>query len=100
MELGDDLTNMMKYDYRYITINNDTINCNCRDKTVPCPLDGRSLTDKLVYKGKLSNRKSNETWKLVQSGDAPPLPLKSTWDFFELGIFLKQNDPLKIFETS
>ena len=23
-------------------------------------------------------------------------PLKSTWDFFELGTFLKQNDPLKI----
>ena len=23
-------------------------------------------------------------------------PLKSTWDFFELGIFLKRNDPLKI----
>ena len=22
--------------------------------------------------GKLSNRKSNETWELVQSGDAPP----------------------------
>jgi len=25
----------------------------------------------------------------------PPPPLKSTWDFFELGIFLKRNDPLK-----
>ena len=25
-----------------------------------------------------------------------PPPLKSTWDFFELGIFLKGNDPLKI----
>ena len=23
-------------------------------------------------------------------------PLKSTWDFFELGIFLKRYDPLKI----
>ena len=56
--------------------------------------------------GKLSNRKSNETWELVQSGDDNPPPsgvgtflnlglylngltppLKSTWDFFELGIF-------------
>ena len=25
-----------------------------------------------------------------------PPPLKSTWDFFELGIFLKRYDPLKI----
>ena len=26
-------------------------------------------------------------------------PLKSTWDFFELGIFLKRNDPLKKFRN-
>ena len=26
-------------------------------------------------------------------------PLKSTWDFFELGIFLKWNDPLKNFRN-
>ena len=35
------------------------------------------------YYGKLSNRKSRETWKVVQSGDDPH-PLTLTWDFFEL----------------
>ena len=62
----------------------------------------------------LSKLESGETWELVQSGDDPPLarlghfwtwdfiemgwlppPLKSTWEFFELGIFFKRNDPLK-----
>ena len=26
----------------------------------------------------------------------PPSPLKTAWGFFELGVFLKRNDPLKI----
>ena len=42
----------------------------------------------------LSNQKSNETRELVQSGDEPPPPLKSPWDFFETEYprktFLKQ----------
>ena len=63
----------------------------------------------LVCLEKLSIRKSNETWELVPSGDEVGTflnlglywngltpPLKSTWDFFEHGIFLKRNDPLKI----
>ena len=44
--------------------------------------------------GKLSNRESGETLDWVQSEDDP---LKSTWDFFELGIFLKWNYPIIIF---
>ena len=50
-----------------------------------------SLTPHL---GKLSSRKSNETWELVQSGDAPPpsgvgtfLNLGLFWIFFMFGIF-------------
>ena len=39
--------------------------------------------------GKLSNRKSNETWEFVPSGDDPPplagLGLFWTWDFIEMG---------------
>ena len=62
----------------------------------------------------------SKTWELVQSGDDPPplegLGLFWTWDFFELGTFLKwvdpppkinlglgtfwkRNDPLKIFRN-
>ena len=45
-----------------------------------------------IKKGKLSNRKSNETWELVQSGDDPPL-IGMEWNFFELGTLLKWVDP-------
>ena len=41
--------------------------------------------------GKLSKLKSWETLDWVQSGNGPPHP------FFELGIFLKRNDPLIFF---
>ena len=40
------------------------------------------------YQGKLSIRKSNETWEFVPSGDDPPLAglgLFWTWDFIEMG---------------
>ena len=32
------------------------------------------------------------TWEKLPSGDDPPAPYP-TWDFFELGNFLKWNDP-------
>ena len=41
---------------------------------------------------RVSELKSAKTWEKFTSGDDPPA-LYPTWDFFELGNFLKWNDP-------
>ena len=40
--------------------------------------------------------KKQGNFGLGPKGRWPPPPLKSTWEFFELGIFLKKSDPIKI----
>ena len=42
----------------------------------------------IIWLRKLSNRKSNETWELVQSGDDGV----GGWDYFELETLLKWVD--------
>ena len=44
----------------------------------------------LRYLGEPSKLKSAETWEKFPSSDDPPAPY-TTWDFFELGNFLKWN---------
>ena len=54
------------------------------DKVCTTNISPRIRTFKLIILGKLSNKKSNKTWELVQSGDDPP-PL--THPFKPLEIF-------------
>ena len=50
-----------------------------------------SLKTQINYSyGEPSKLKSTETWEMFPSGDDPPAPYP-TWDFFELGNFLKWN---------
>ena len=45
-----------------------------------------------IYLGEISKLKSAGTWEKFPSGDDPSPPYP-TWDFFELGNFLKWNEP-------